>query len=283
MRAKNLFISLLPLYLIILIPFTSYLKGRPFVEKVGYAPEAEVLKAVAGDQQYLLAELLTLKAIFYYGTFVEKTEGKLDIPPEYGMMSKMLATAAKLDPYNMDIYYFSQAAFTWEVGWARDINKLLAYGMKYRTWDWYLPFFAGFNSAFFLKDFKSAAHYMQRAADLSGDPLLANLAARYYYEAGLNDLGIIFIQSMEKSAKDPKVKKVFAVRREALLAVKTIRTALESYRTRYNRLPPDIRALVSGGFLERIPTDPYGGEFYLTDKGIVRSTSKFAYAGDKQP
>src|ERR1035437_4961022 len=51
--------------------------------------------------------------------------------------------------------------------------------MKYRTWDWQLPFFAGFNSAFFLKDYAAAARYYQRAGELSGSDLSRLLAGRY--------------------------------------------------------------------------------------------------------
>lgn len=282
MKAKHLFAVCLVAYLFLIIPFTSHLKARPLAEKLGYLPEPEILKVLVGDQRYLVAEATVLKVIFYFGGLVEKTEGKLDIPPESGNMTKMLATAAKLDPYNMDAYYFAQAAFTWEVGGARDVNKFLDYGMRYRTWDWYLPFFAGFNSAYFLKDYKSAAHYMQRASLLSDDPLFVNLAARYYYEAGLNDLGLLFIDSMEKGAKDEKVRKLFGLRKKALLAVQTINAALDEYRKKNNCLPSSLSELVSSGLLQIIPEDPYGGRFYLTDKGMVRSTSKFAFSGVKQ-
>ena len=46
-------------------------------------------------------------------------------------MYKTLQTAAKFDPYNSDAYYFAQAAFTWEVGRAKEVNQMLDYGMKH--------------------------------------------------------------------------------------------------------------------------------------------------------
>ena len=180
-----------------------------------------------------------------------------------------------------DAYYFAQAALTWEVGEYRAANELLEYGMQYRTWDWYLPFFVGFNSAYFLKDYKSAGHYMQMAANLSGNPLFTTLAARYYYEAGQTDLGIIFLETMEKGAKDAKVRKLYATRREALIAAKELEAAVARYRERFGRLPPDLGELVAVGILLRIPADPYGGRFYLAANGVVRSTSKFAFGGNK--
>jgi hypothetical protein len=187
-----------------------------------------------------------------------------------------------MDPYNMDAYYFTQATFVWEVRGARDVNKVLAYGMKYRTWDYWLPFYAGFNSAYFLKDYKAAAGYMSKAAEISGESLFTNLAARYFYEAGEVDFGILFIKSMEDNATDPRVKKLYETRKQALLAVKEINTALTTYRMRYKRPPRDLSQLVATGILEQLPKDPYGGTFFLNEKGGVESTSKFAFRRKNQ-
>jgi hypothetical protein len=35
--------------------------------------------------------------------------------------------------------------------------------------------------------------------------------------------------------------------------------------------------LVRSGLLKGVPRDPYGGQFYLTDRGGVKSTSNFAF------
>ncbi len=59
----------------------------------------------------------------------------------------------------MDAYYFAQAVLVWDVGQVRLANELLEYGMRYRTWDYLLPFFAGFNYSYFLKDNEKAAQY----------------------------------------------------------------------------------------------------------------------------
>lgn len=268
-------------YLLVIYPFTDYLRQRPIAVKLGYMPEAEALKLVAGDQSCLLAELAIVKVLFYYGTLVEYQKQKLKLPIEYANMFKTLQTAVKLDPYNMDAYYFAQAAFTWEVGRAREVNDMLGYGMQYRKTDYWLPFFAGFNAAYFLKDYRSAATYMKRAAELSGDPLFTSLAARYFYESGQNDLGIVFLEAMQRGAKDRQIRDVYEVRRKALLAVKKIQAAVTGYQAVHGKLPPNIAELVTKGFIDAIPPDPYGGTFYLSETGTVQTTSKFAFAGNK--
>lgn len=276
MIRRGLWLLLLGGYLAVVIPLSAHLENRPIVVKLGYTPAAEVLKMVGGDHRCTLAESAVLKVLFYFGTLAGHWRENVVIQPEYYNMFKTLETAIKLDPYNMDAYYFAQAAFTWEIGRARDVNALLDQGMKYRTWDWYLPFYAGFNSAYFLKDYARAGDYMRKAAELSGDPLFTNLAARYFYEAGRSDFGLHFLDNMIARARDPKVRAIYEMRREALLAVREIETALQRFRAGFGRPPRDITELRTSGVLMSLPKDPYGGQFYLDPQGAVRSTSKFA-------
>lgn len=280
--ARYLSAALVACYLSLIVPFTGYLKHRPTMVKLGYTPEADVLKLVSGDQATLLAEMCILKVLFYFGTVTDSSGVKMASKPEYYNMFKTLETGIKLDPYNMDSYYFAQAAFTWEIGRARDVNRLLMYGMKYRNQEWTLPFYIAFNDAYFLKDYAGAAKYMRIAADLSHQPLLTNLTARYFYESGRADLGILFLENMEKSAPDKKVKNLFEIRRKALLAVKVLSDAVGRFKSVKGRMPSGLTELVSTGIIGVIPVDPYGGEFYLDNGGMVRSTSKFAFGSTTQ-
>lgn len=280
MSMRILLSLLIASYLAIIYPFTTYLSNRPVVNKIGYMPEGEMLRFAVGDHRYLMSEWSVFKVMLYFGGMFDKNPNKVKLPPEYGNMARIISTSIFLDPYNMDAYYLSQAAFVWDVkDSARDINKLLAYGMRYRTWDFYLPFFAGFNAAYFLNDYKSAADYMKKAAELSGDPLFAKLAARYFHQAGRTELGIIFIDSMAKSAKDEKIKKSYLVRKEALQSAREISDAVQMYKERFNNYPASIDDLVKLGLLKQVPVDPYGGQFYISGKGKVETTSKFAFGG----
>ena len=270
-------------YLLLIIPFTTHLKNRPLQLKVGYVPEAKVLKFISADQRYLVADWVVLKVLFYFGSLVEKAEGENLVAsnPDYPGMFKMLQTGLKLEPYNADAYYFAQAAFTWEVGRYKEVNNLLDYGMKYRTWDAKLPFFAGFNSAYFMKDYKKAAEYMKKAAEISGYQQFATLASRYFYEAGDTEFGILFINMMKGSAKDANEKKLYEFRLKALLAVKSIENATMLYQRAFGKVPANLAELVSAGFLTTVPQDPYGGKFFIDQDGKVRSTSKLSFAGTK--
>ncbi len=277
---RLLFVALIAGYVLCIMPFASYMKNRPVAVKLGYVPSAEVLRVAVGDQKLLVAHAAVVKVLVYFGTLVDKLNtNKIVIPAEYLNMYKTLQTAVKLDPYNSDAYYFAQAAFTWEVGRAAEVNLMLDYGMKYRTWDYMLPFYAGFNAAYFLKQYEPAARYMQKAAELSGNPLLTNLAARYYYESDKSKVGIDFLEMMEKGAKDEQTRKLYHLRRTALLAAACIQAAVDQFKEQNGRLPARLEELLEHGILKQLPEDPYGGHFYLDNSGIVRTTSKFAFGG----
>lgn len=275
---RLLFVTLMAGYALCIAPFASYMKDRPVAVKLGYVPSAEVLHVTVGDQKLLVAHAAVVKVLVYFGSLVDKLNtNKIVIPAEYLNMYKTLQTAVKLDPYNSDAYYFAQAAFTWEVGRAEEVNLMLDYGMKYRTWDYTLPFYAGFNASYFLKQYEPASRYMKRAAEISGNSLLTNLAARYFFESDKSELGIKFLEMMEKGAKDEQVRRLYRIRRTALEAVLNIQAAVGLFREQNGRLPKRLDELVKYGFLVQLPEDPYGGLFYLDNSGSVRTTSKFAF------
>lgn len=267
-------------YCLLIFPFTSYLKNRPLQLKVGYVPEAKVLKVLTADQRFMVADWVVMKVIFYFGSLLE-LDNFYASKPDFPGMFKILQTSLRLEPYNADVYYFAQAAFTWEVGRFLEVNNMLEYGMKYRTWDYQLPFFAGFNAAYFLRDYKKAAEYMKKAAEMAKEQQFATLAARYFYEAGETEFGILFIDTMKGSAKDAKEKKLYEFRKRALLAVNSIERAVKVYISAKGMAPASIDDLVSSGFMASIPNDPYGGKFFIDQDGKVRSTSKLSFAGAK--
>jgi hypothetical protein len=256
------------------------MKHKPIEEKLGYVPSINMLRYVCADQKTLIGAALLMKVIMYFGGLTDKQfEKTVIVPPDYRGMSNIVHTALKLDPYNIDGYYFAQSFLTWEVKQYEIANKLLDYGMKYRTWDWMLPFFAGFNSAYFLKDYTKAAEYYKRAGEMSGNELHFSLAGRYMQESGQTELAVGYLSAMEKSERNPAVKKNYQVRLAAFKEVRRIELARDRYRESRGALPASVENLVSTGFLSPVPVDPYGGQFYLESGGKVATTSRFAFGG----
>jgi tetratricopeptide (TPR) repeat protein len=277
LRTASSGIACLVLYALLIIPFTTYLKNKPFVEKLGYVPAVSVLKSIAADQKELVGASLVLKVLMYFGGLIEKSENQFSVPPDYKSMSRLLHGAVKLDPYNMDAYYFAQSFLTWDVKQYKLANDLLDYGMTYRTWDWYLPFFAGFNSAYFMKDYSKAADYYKRAGELSGQDLHKSLAGRYMQESGQTDLAIAYLSAMAKGERNPALKKTYLIRLTAFKEVQRIELARDRFRESRGALPVTVEQLMQTGLLTPPPVDPYGGQFYLEKDGKVVTTSKFAF------
>lgn len=266
-------------YSLLQIPFAGYMKSRPVVEKLGYVPSIKLLKPLSLDHKELTAASLVMKVMIYYGGVIEKQNANvIAIPPDFQGMSRMLHGSVKLDPYNMDAYYFAQSFLTWDVMQFKIANDLLEYGMMYRAWDWYLPYFCGFNNAYFLKDLRTAAVYYRRAAELSGNPLFVGLAGRYLQETGQTQMAIDYLKAMIAVSREPSLIKSFEVRLKAFQAVHRIEVARDAFVKAYGKLPADIDKLVAPGYLDMLPIDPYGGKFYLESNGAVRTTSRYAYA-----
>ena len=273
---------LLGLYLAVLTPFTAYMHSKPVVEKLGIVPSAEVLQAFSADQKQLTAASVIAKVIMYFGGLYERQPSGIALPPDFPAMSRTIHAALKLDPYNMDGYYFAQAILVWDVKQYKVANDLLEYGMKYRTWDWSLPYYAGFNYAYFLKDYAKAAQMYRRAGELSGDPTTMSLAGRYLQRSGQTELAISYLSAMEKGARDPAIRKNFQIRLQAFQEVLVIEKARDRFKAERGRLPASVAELVAAGYLERMPVDPYGGTFYLEPDAGVATTSQFSVAGAAQ-
>lgn len=267
----------------ILAPFTAYMKMKPIEEKLGYLPSTDVLRYASADHKEFAGALLVMKVIMYFGGIADKQQANVIVqPPDYPRMSAILHGAVKLDPYNLDAYYFAQSFLTWDVKQYKIANELLDYGMKYRTWDWYLPFFAGFNSAYFLRDYTAAAKYYKLAGDLSGSDLSRLLAGRYMQESGQTELAIAYLAAMEKGERNSAVKKNYQTRLKAFKEVRRIEIARDNYHVALGKMPATVEQLVASGYLSPVPVDPYGGAFYLAPDGKVGTTSKFAFGGDKK-
>lgn len=277
-----LLVALILAYGAIICPFTAYMKKKPIEEKLGYLPSIDVLHYASADHKELMAASLVMKVVMYYGGVVERRQTKVIVqPPDYQRMSGILHGAVRLDPYNMDAYYMAQSFLTWEVKQYKLANDLMNYGMKYRTWDWMLPFFAGFNSAYFMKDYKKASEYYKRAGELSGSPLYFSLAGRYMQESGQTELAIAYLTAMEKGERNQAAKKDYQTRLSAFKEVRRIELARDRFKKAKGVGPTTVEQLIQSGFLAPPPIDPYGGTFYLEPDGKVATTSKFAFAGVK--
>jgi tetratricopeptide (TPR) repeat protein len=256
------------------VPLTRVRDSLPPEVRLGFFPPAPVVKALSADQYQFLSQVISLQCLFYFGTLVEERRQV----PEWNRLHEALYTATRLDPYNMDAYYFAQAVLTWDGGMTRQAVELLEYGARHRTWDWYLPVFLSFDYAFFLKDYNKAGEYAARAAEINPKTSwFTTLAARYFYEGGSTALAVAYLQEMIPTARNETIRQRMILRAVALERILELEEAVSLYTKRFYRTPSSLDQLVQAEIIKQIPADPYGGTFYLDDKVRVRTTSKLAF------
>ncbi len=274
MKVKTFIICLILLGLF-LPYFSKDMAQRTVYEKLGFVPQGKLYAALLGEFRWFEGEYYTFKSIIYYGGKAKDIIYNKGKGVEYYNLYRIIKAAVILNPYNEDAYYFAQAFLTWDVRQVKVANSLLEYVYKYRPWDFQIPFFLGFNYAYFLHDYKKAAFYYKKAADLTHSSLFTNLAARYFYKGGETELGISYLRYMINNTKNKAIKKIYMKRLKALLAIHKIELAVKNYYKKYEKFPTNIEDLLKKGFLDKIPNDPYGGKFYL-ENGKVKTTSKLA-------
>lgn len=248
----------------------------------GYTIPSKFSRILALGNQGVLSDFLFLKI----ATFIGGRSGSEDPLNEndWQFVIKSLDVVTDLDPYFVDPYVLAEGLLAWDAGMPEEANQLLIKGMKYRTWDWRLPFYVGFNYFYFLKDYEAASGFIMAASKLPGSPAyLATLGARLAYYGGKSKTALLFLKEMLADTDDAMMKKRLQMRLLALERAVLIEEALNKFKTQEGRAPKQLSELVSAGYLIVLPPDPYGGKWGILKNGRVFSTSKFANAPQKNP
>lgn len=274
---KYLFLAVSFVCLVIYMPyFMQSIEKKPVSAKLGFVPQGRLYGALLGEFRWFEGDYYTFKSVIYYGEKTKDIAQQNYNSVEYYNLYRIIETAVLLNPYNEDAYYFAQGAFTWGVGQIGAVNGILKYVYKYRPWDFQIPFFLGFNCAYFLHDYKNAAVYFKQAADMTHSSLFTSLAARYFYEGGQTKLGISYLEYMIKNTKNRSVRKIYEKRLQALIYIDMLSSAVSKYNIKYGKTPKTLEELMNVGIIGKIPKDPYGGRFYITKSGKIETTSKLA-------
>jgi hypothetical protein len=250
-------------------------KLLPRGEGSAFVLPSSLLKITALEFDGLVADFLFLDAIVYYGGTLERTERPRVKEWEWQWLEKTLSSSTDLDPYFLDPYLLGNAIFTWDAGMVRETNALLEKGGRYRTWDWMLPFFTGFNYFYFLQENEKAAEFIMEASRRpDSDPMLVSLASKLAFKEKKTETSIQFLEEMLQRTDDELTKQRFKKRIEALRGILLLEQAVAQYQKRYHGKPHSVEVLVAKGIIQKVPQDPYGGQFYLDPSGAVRSTTE---------
>lgn len=236
-----------------------------------YLPKAEYLRPMSLGFANVLADILWFRAISYFG-------GHYRGDRVYPWLAHMCDLVTDLDPRAEHVYRFAGVILAWEAGEADQGIRILEKGIRTFPDSWMMHYWLGFNYYFFKSDFKQAAFYLGRAAQLPGaHPNAARLAALLYKEEYGAETASEFLREMERNTDDPQMQEV--VQRHLLEAqlteaIEQLTQAVNVYRERFAHFPEGIQDLVDAGMLTSVPRDPFGGEYRVDSAtGAVTSSS----------
>ncbi len=232
-----------------------------------------VAQAVSLEFQGIISDLLMLKSLTYMG---ERIIRKEEISPEeWQMIYRTLTQVTNLDPRFLDPYLVAATTLPWEAGMVVETNALLEKAAKILTDDYRPNFFLWYNYFYFLNQPGKAAEYLEKAATIPGAPTyFSTLAARMNLYAGKIYAAVIFLQETMQQTTDPTLLKFQKKRLLALQKIGYLEQKIQQFKKKYHVAPKDLHELVDKGIIDQIPTDPYGGEFYIMSNGRVYTTSK---------
>jgi tetratricopeptide (TPR) repeat protein len=244
-------------------------------EETGLIIPSPAAKIVALEYKGIFSDIVFFRALIFYGGKIIHKEPMTAEEWEWFRQNMELAT--EMDPYFLDPYYLGSMNIAWEAGKVAEANALLEKGFHARTWDWTIPFYLGFNYFYFLQDNEKAAHYLMEAAGRPGgsNSLAPTLAARLAHAGGRTESAVAFLEDILAKTDHEPTRYVYGLRLNALKRVLYLEKAVEHFRERLGRLPRHLDELVKQGVVREIPSDPYGGTFYLTPEGGVKTTSNF--------
>jgi hypothetical protein len=243
----------------------------------GYIVPSKFSRILALGNQGLLSDFLFLKTATYVGSKVSTSQQLNEV--DWHFVASGLAVVIDLDPYFVDPYFLAEGLLAWDAGQPKLANQLLVKGTKYRSDDWRLPFFIGFNNFYFLKDFETASGFIMTASQMPGSPdYLKTLAARLAYYGGKSKTALLFLQEMLAETDDPLLRQRLAKRLRALELAVMIEEAIGKFKAQEKRPPHTMDELLSSGYLTEMPVDPYGGNWVMSKDGRVFSSSRFADA-----
>ncbi len=238
---------------------------RQTVESFLYLPSGTFLKGAALGYDEILADLLWIKAVGYFG-------GHARTDRNYTWLAHLLDVVTTLDPLYQYPYEFGGVILAAEVG---DVDKsiaLLKKGMKNVSIGdpryWYFPFFLAYDYMYHKNDYITAAHYLEQATKFPQSPTyLPRLVARLYANADSPEVAVTFLQEMIKATEKQDLRDRLKERLDQVIHranMKMFKQGIEAFYLKFQKYPASIEELLTAGILPGMPVDPRGGIYYIS-------------------
>ena len=263
---------------------------------------ATAVRRMTGAYNALFADVYWIRAIQYYGGTKQQLDAVgarqsivVEPPPSlaadaFPMLYPLLDITTTLDP-RFNIAYRFGSVFLAEP-YPRGADRpdlaiaLLEKGVREHPDKWQYLQDIGFVHYWFRHDYRAAAGWFQKAADVPGAPWwLRSLAATTLAQGGDRQSSRAMWTAILQTTDSDWVRKD-AQRRliqlQALDMVDGLQRALDEY-SRRTGARPDWRTLVATGVLRGIPVDPTGAPFDLINGRVQLSKSSPLWPPPEEP
>ncbi|MFQ5877317.1 MAG: tetratricopeptide repeat protein [Acidobacteriota bacterium] len=236
-----------------------------------YLPSGRYLRVVSLGFDELLADVLYLWAIQYYGNY--------RVADRYDYLENIFdRVISELDPHYIDPYLIGALIMTSEARSPEMALRLLDKGIEKNPDEWILAFEAGFTCYNDLQDYRRAATYFKRALRAPGvHPLVRRFYASMRERAGDREASLREWAEIYDTAADERVRRVAWNHVHDLkveIDLRDLRGAVGRFRVRRARLPRHLGELTPEDGIARLPRDPEGRD-YLYE----RASGRVSYHG----
>ncbi|HKB08514.1 MAG TPA: tetratricopeptide repeat protein [Candidatus Polarisedimenticolia bacterium] len=232
-----------------------------------YLPSGKYLKVVALGFDGLLADVLYLWSIQYYGNYA--------IKDRYEYLERIYEQViTELDPHYLDPYFVGALIMTTEGRDPEMALRLLDKGVRANPDKWIVPFEAGFLCYNDLHDYQRAAAYFEKALAIPDvHPLVRRLHAEMFNRAGDKRTSLGEWLEIYRTTDDPYVRNVAWNHAHDLkvdVDLADLRDAVSRFHAREGRPPRRLQEIVQAGLLPALPRDPEERDYsYDAETGQV--------------
>lgn len=177
-----------------------------------YLPKGDYLKPLALGYDQVLADLLWVKTVAYFGSHYMSDQ-------KYPWLYHMLTLIIDLDPRFDFPYYFGGIVLSLEASQIEHANSILERGIQAYPEKWEYPFYIGFNHYYHEGNPETALPYLERAAVLPKAPeFITSMVGTLYTKTKGSEVALAFFREAYQNTKDENIRQKIAEKIEKLLA-----------------------------------------------------------------
>ncbi|HAV42084.1 MAG TPA: hypothetical protein DCW97_06750 [Acidobacteria bacterium] len=227
-----------------------------------YLPSGQYLKYATFGYSSLVADLIYLWAIQYYGSF--------DIPDRFNYLEHIFSIIADLDPKYTDPYEVGALIAVYEAHDANLAFKILDMGLEKNPDLWIFPLQAGHIAQMNLKDYELARQYYKKAMEIPGAPPIAKrlYASSAYktmdYQEAWATWREVYETSTEQWIKDIASNQLYRIK--ATVDTEALSSAVKQFKEKYGRFPADLNQLIRARLIREVPQDLEGHDYLYDPK-----------------